>query len=73
MLLCRFQTPGIGVGLGDGQDRARRVAEYVLADGAQDPGYPLARRQDDELGVHCLGDADQGALNSQALKASTAP
>ena len=47
--------------LGDGQDRARRVAEHVLADGAQDPRYPVARRQDNELGVHCLGDADQGA------------
>ena len=60
-LLCHFQTSAIDVGLGDGQDRARRVAEHVLADGAQDPRYPLARRQDNELGVHCLGDADQGA------------
>jgi len=61
VLLCRFQVSGIGVGLGDGQDRARCVAEHVLADGAQEPGDPVARRQDNELGVHCIGDADQGA------------
>jgi hypothetical protein len=58
---CRFLASEIDVGLGDGQDRARRVAEHVLADGAQDPRYPVARRQDKELGVLCLGDVDQGA------------
>ena len=36
----------IDVGVRDGQDRAWRVAEHVLADGAQDPCYPAARRQD---------------------------
>ena len=61
MLVCRFQASEIDVGLGDSQDRARRVAEHVLADGAQGPGYPVARRQDNELGVRCLGDVDQGA------------
>jgi len=61
MPLCRFQTSGINAGRGDGQDWARRVAEYVLIDGAQDPRYPVERRQDNELGVHCLGAVDQGA------------
>ncbi len=48
------ETSGIRAGVGDGQDRARRVAEHVLADGSQHPGYPVAGRQDNELGICCL-------------------
>jgi hypothetical protein len=36
----RIQRSGPDLGLGDGQDRARRIAEHVLADGAQHPRYP---------------------------------